>query len=215
MEASYGAPEATARALIYSFLRQVFTPLSPSLIKDLRELLPKVDVSVQVLSKLGYLIDDDFRGLVRHIPLSGEELAKCRRVYAAIFLSRVPSLLRESSFVKGLNKKELEKMYAEIGIVYQEPGLESDHLLIELDFMHHLTLAEALSWRRGNPLRVLALECEFLEKHLAAWAPNVGRIVQEESRNAFYEKAGTLLYKFLLRDIQVAKLVFKTLKGLF
>ncbi len=208
---SYGRPEATARAVIYRFLSTAFLAPSPNLIKDLREQIREVDAATQILDKIGYAIFSLVKAVYDAMPRSDVEIATCRRDYASVFLSAAPPLIRESHFVRGLDLGSVESLYAELGLVYEVPGLEPDHLSVELDFMHRLALLEAVAWGAGNPSFIMEKEVGFLGRHLASWGPKLAKVAVRKTRNPFYRALLTLLQYFVLKDHAVISAVSRML----
>jgi len=213
-EPGYGRPEATARAVIYRFLSRAFLAPSPGIVRELREQVTEVDVSAQLLETIGYRVWNSLEIALRGLPRSDSEIAQLRREYAAIFLSTKPPLIREVAHVRGLEVDELETEYCEIGVTYDIPGLDPDHLSIELDYMHRLALLEALAWKNANPLPILEKELAFLRRHLAAWVPRMARLAAARARSDFYRGLSTLLHHFIVRDVEIVALVADMLSSL-
>lgn len=209
--ASYSRPEATARAVIYRFLSTAFLAPSPILVKDLREQVKGVDAATQILDRVGYAIFPLVKAVYDSMPRTDLEVLECRRAYASMFLSTAPPLIRESHFVRELDLECVESIYAELGLVYDVPGLEPDHLSVELDFMHRLALLEAVLWGTGNPLLAIRKEVGFLGRHLASWGPKLAKVAVRKTRNPFYRALLTLLQHFVLKDHAVISAVSRTL----
>lgn len=81
--------------------------------------------------------------------------------------------------------------------------LSSDHIGVELEFMHHLTVAELKALEDGNTAVVKELkevQHEFLNKHLLRWAPLYLINMKYEARTPLYFDAADLALEFMLSD---------------
>lgn len=82
-------------------------------------------------------------------------------------------------------------------------AVSSDHIGIELEFMHHLAEAElkaleAEDQKAVNELR--EVQHEFLNKHLLKWAPMYLINLKYEARTPLYYDAADLALEFILSD---------------
>jgi TorA maturation chaperone TorD len=81
--------------------------------------------------------------------------------------------------------------------------VSSDHIGIELEFMHHLAQAElkALENKDFNAVKELQKsQKEFLNKHLLQWAPLYLINMKYEARTPFYYDAADMALEFILSD---------------
>ena len=81
--------------------------------------------------------------------------------------------------------------------------VSSDHIGIELEFMHHLANAEmqALKDENENAVKELrAVQHEFLNKHLLRWAPLYLINMKYEARTPLYYDGAEMAMEFLLSD---------------
>ncbi len=81
--------------------------------------------------------------------------------------------------------------------------VSSDHIGIELEFMHHLASAElkALEENDQEALKELrGVQKEFLNKHLLQWAPLYLINMKFEARTPLYYDAADMALEFLLSD---------------
>ncbi|MDF1874491.1 molecular chaperone TorD family protein [Sulfurimonas sp. SAG-AH-194-I05] len=81
--------------------------------------------------------------------------------------------------------------------------VSSDHIGIELEFMHHLANAEleALNDNNRNAVKELReTQQEFLNKHLLQWAPMYLINMKYEARTPLYFDAADMCLEFLLSD---------------
>jgi putative dimethyl sulfoxide reductase chaperone len=81
--------------------------------------------------------------------------------------------------------------------------VSSDHIGIELEFMHHLASAElkALEENDQEALKELqGVQKEFLNKHLLQWAPLYLINMKFEARTPLYYDAADMALEFILSD---------------
>ncbi|WP_324172596.1 molecular chaperone TorD family protein [Sulfurimonas sp.] len=81
--------------------------------------------------------------------------------------------------------------------------VSSDHIGVELEFMHHLCLAElkALEDKNESAVKeVQVVQKEFLNKHLLKWAPLYLINMKYEARTPLYYDAAEMTMEFLLSD---------------
>ena len=81
--------------------------------------------------------------------------------------------------------------------------VSSDHIGIELEFMHHLASAE-LKARQENDVdavnELVSVQKEFLNKHLLNWAPMYLINMKFEARTPLYYDAADMALEFILSD---------------
>ncbi len=81
--------------------------------------------------------------------------------------------------------------------------VSSDHIGIELEFMHHLATAELKALEEGDTNAVKELQNvqhEFLNKHLLQWAPLYLINMKYEARTPLYYDAADMALEFILSD---------------
>jgi len=81
--------------------------------------------------------------------------------------------------------------------------VSSDHIGIELEFMHHLVSAELKALKEDDTKAVQELQIvqkEFLNKHLLQWAPMYLINMKFEARTPLYYDGADLALEFLLSD---------------
>jgi len=81
--------------------------------------------------------------------------------------------------------------------------VSSDHIGIELEFMHHLLNAEIAAFEEGDKNAVselLQVQHEFLNKHLLRWAPMYLINMKYEARTPLYYDAAEMTLEFILSD---------------
>ena len=81
--------------------------------------------------------------------------------------------------------------------------VSSDHIGIELEFMHHLVKAEMSAFEEGDEKAVkelLRVQHEFLNKHLLQWAPLYLINMKYEARTPLYYDGAEMALEFILSD---------------
>jgi TorA maturation chaperone TorD len=81
--------------------------------------------------------------------------------------------------------------------------VSSDHIGVELEFMHHLCNAEKAALEDDNMDAVKELretQKEFLNKHLLQWAPMYLINMKYEARTPLYYDAADMALEFILTD---------------
>jgi len=83
--------------------------------------------------------------------------------------------------------------------------VSADHIGVELEFMHHLCEAQIKAMNDSDSEAVDELtevERDFLDKHLARWAPLYLLNMKHESRTPLYYDAADMALEFILSDYQ-------------
>ena len=77
-----------------------------------------------------------------------------------------------------------------------------DHIAIELEFMHTLIEAQIKAMEAGddNVSDIIALQKEFLNKHILQWAPMYLISAKYEARTPLYHDVADMAVEFLLSD---------------
>jgi len=81
--------------------------------------------------------------------------------------------------------------------------VSSDHIGVELEFMHHLCEAQLKAMKEGDDEAVkhlLEAQHQFLNKHLLQWAPMFLINMKYESRTPLYYDAAEMTLEFILSD---------------
>jgi len=81
--------------------------------------------------------------------------------------------------------------------------VSSDHIGIELEFMHHLVDAEMQAAQENDERAVADLQKvqhEFLNKHLLQWAPMYLINMKYEARTPLYYDGAEMALEFILSD---------------
>jgi len=96
--------------------------------------------------------------------------------------------------------EDLFRCYSHFGLEFEDAGLKEapDHMVIELEFMHYLTFLEASNpeTSRGAVLG----QGDFLERHLAAWAPGLCLSIEQHAGDSVYHGLAAILRDFLSAD---------------
>lgn len=82
-------------------------------------------------------------------------------------------------------------------------AVSSDHIGIELEFMHHLANAEKAALEDNNMdvvKEIRETQHEFLNKHLLQWAPLYLINMKYEARTPLYFDAADMALEFILSD---------------
>jgi TorA maturation chaperone TorD len=81
--------------------------------------------------------------------------------------------------------------------------VSSDHIGVELEFMHHLASAELRAFNEGDMDVVKELkqvQYDFLNKHLLRWAPLYLINMKYEARTPLYYDGAEMALEFMLSD---------------
>ncbi len=81
--------------------------------------------------------------------------------------------------------------------------VSSDHIGIELEFMHHLVDAEMKASEEGDENAVselIKVQHDFLNKHLLQWAPMYLINMKYEARTPLYYDGAEMALEFILSD---------------
>ena len=84
--------------------------------------------------------------------------------------------------------------------------VSSDHIGVELEFMHHLCEAQIKAMNEGDANAVkhlLEAQKEFLNRHLLQWAPLYLINAKYESRTPLYYDACEMALEFILSDNEI------------
>ncbi|MCX6076542.1 MAG: molecular chaperone TorD family protein [Campylobacterales bacterium] len=81
--------------------------------------------------------------------------------------------------------------------------VSADHIGVELEFMHHLCVAEMKALQEGDKEAIKELQevqRAFLNKHLLQWAPMYLISMKFEARTPLYYDAADMALEFILSD---------------
>ena len=88
--------------------------------------------------------------------------------------------------------------------------VSSDHIGVELEFMHHLCQAQIKAAEEGDNDAVAELQSvqhRFLNTHLLQWAPMYLINMKYESRTPLYYDAAEMALEFILSDNEMLSAV--------
>lgn len=84
--------------------------------------------------------------------------------------------------------------------------VSSDHIGVELEFMHHLCEAEKQAFEAKDEAAIAELQnvqYEFLKNHLLRWAPLYLINAKYESRTPLYYETAEMTLEFILSDFEL------------
>ncbi len=114
--------------------------------------------------------------------------------------------VREDQMVETGGANPVTDMYSAYNFMVDYEAsrtVSSDHIGVELEFMHHLCLAELKALEEGDMASVKeirAVELEFLNKHLLQWAPLYLINMKFEARTPLYFDGAEMALEFILSD---------------
>lgn len=114
--------------------------------------------------------------------------------------------VREDQMVETGGANPVTDMYSAYNFMVDYEAsrtVSSDHIGVELEFMHHLCLAEFKALEEGDmnsAKEIRAVEKEFLNKHLLQWAPLYLINMKFEARTPLYYDAAEMALEFILSD---------------
>lgn len=88
--------------------------------------------------------------------------------------------------------------------------VSSDHIGVELEFMHHLCQAQIKAVEEGDNdsvAELIAVQHRFLNTHLLQWAPMYLINMKYESRTPLYYDAAEMALEFILSDNEMLSAV--------
>ena len=88
--------------------------------------------------------------------------------------------------------------------------VSSDHIGVELEFMHHLCQAQLKATQEGDgdaAVELQAVQHRFLNNHLLKWAPMYLINMKYESRTPLYYDAAEMALEFILSDNEMLSAV--------
>jgi TorA maturation chaperone TorD len=91
--------------------------------------------------------------------------------------------------------------------------VSSDHIGIELEFMHHLCQAQLKALQEGDDEAVMEAQraqLNFLTTHLVAWAPLYLINMKYESRTPLYYDVAEMTLEFILSDNEMLSKVLSS-----
>ncbi len=114
--------------------------------------------------------------------------------------------VREDQMVETGGANPVTDMYSAYNFMVDYEAsrtVSSDHIGVELEFMHHLCLAELKALEDDDMVSVKEIkevQSEFLNKHLLKWAPLYLINMKFEARTPLYYDAAEMTMEFILSD---------------
>lgn len=114
--------------------------------------------------------------------------------------------VREDQMVETGGANPVTDMYSAYNFMVDYEAsrtVSSDHIGVELEFMHHLCLAELKALEEGaiaSVKEIREVQLEFLSKHLLKWAPLYLINMKFEARTPLYYDAAEMALEFILSD---------------
>jgi TorA maturation chaperone TorD len=114
--------------------------------------------------------------------------------------------VREDQMVETGGANPVTDMYSAYNFMVDYEAsrtVSSDHIGVELEFMHHLCLGEQKALQEGDMASVREIrevQHEFLNKHLIKWAPLYLINMKFEARTPLYYDAAEMALEFILSD---------------
>ncbi|MEA1983355.1 MAG: molecular chaperone TorD family protein [Campylobacterota bacterium] len=180
-----------------------------------RVLLQELDVETLQMIKNDEAILDFFPTLKEWEPLKEVEEKKLLEEYLnpdfvnLSVLHLIPYetfYTREDQMIETGGANPVTDMYSayEFMVDYEiARTLSSDHIGVELEFMHHLANAELKALENNDMIAVKELreaQKEFLAKHLVNWAPLYLINMKYEARTPLYYDGAEMALEFILSD---------------
>lgn len=194
---------ARERSNVYILLAAIYHgEPSMALLKQIKETR-----FLEVLSDCGVQLDNDFS------QASDDELTEDLAVeYTRLFIGpgkHIPpyeSVHHERDDGNwgnfwGASTVEVKKFIESTGLKYnvEYSGLP-DHIGVEFDFMHEVTMREAQAWEEEDSygaLHCLKIEKKFIEEHLVKWIPTFCDKVVKNVQLSFYREMAKQTKNFI------------------
>lgn len=200
-----------ARSKVYEFISAAFSYPDAALVELLKSRLPDTESGVS-------LLEDrlSFEALQALKPaISSPSPGKLETEYVQTFGHAISKECPPYEAEYGQSHIfQQSQTLADIAGFYRAFGLDVapdfkdrlDHISVELEFMHFLSLKEAYALTKGHPEERLALcreaQAKFLGEHLGQWVPGFEERLREKAEGSFYALLGGLLRTFLTLETQ-------------
>ena len=117
--------------------------------------------------------------------------------------------LKEKDYVTADRQKlweDLVRFYEHFGLSYDLRQCKEwpDWIGIELEFLHYLTFMEAGTTGPAQSAYVAA-EADFLERHLATWASELGAGIETMASATPYARYASVLREFVAADAEFTR----------
>jgi DMSO reductase family type II enzyme chaperone len=115
--------------------------------------------------------------------------------------------LGDALFREGNVLADISGFYRAFGLLIgSEERERPDHVTVELEFMHVLTLKEAIARVHHGPAEVgicRSAQRRFWRDHLGRWLPSFGLVLAAKSPDGFYKDVGSNLAEFAEAESRV------------
>ena len=215
------------RQTIYAFLKRVYEKELPKefLAEMPGKMKPLLAVTKMLPNKEAQKAVKELVQFASSIPPKDLDAItlKLAADYARLFLSinKVPPHPSESVYREGAmmqySRDEVLRTYWSFGVdkvkEFTEP---EDHIAVEFGFMMYLCGKAVEALKNGDSKK--AKKCiqgqqDFLEEHLAKWAPKLVKDIQGTARTPFYKAVAVLTEECIGMDISAVKDILKQLRG--
>ncbi len=176
----------------------------------------------QVMKEISLVLDLDFAAeleiLEEHVHPSGVGLAALQVEHSQLFIGPFSlgappyeSYYREKGIVMGAGTADVKETYRKAGFEIVEDFKDApDHIVLELNFLSELCLAETRALSEGCQNDVSALRRgmkHFLERHFFSWIYAFRKAVENHAKYSFYPTVVKMLveaasshYRYLERE---------------
>jgi molybdopterin guanine dinucleotide-containing S/N-oxide reductase-like protein len=200
---------------IYSLLSKIYE--KETTVESLQNLLNDVD---SILTAESELLDGAFAKVLEHVRSlrmlisdllkqdSKQIQSSLAKEYAHLFLGFGKFHPSESSYrsdngsIMQEFRDDVVETYRKLGVrkvdEYREP---EDHIAVELQFMAYLCRRTIEALNDGGRLdevkKYLEAQRDFINNHLALWAPGLVKDILKSAENGFYKEAAQLTAEFI------------------
>ncbi len=163
------------------------------------------------LDELGIHLTDDLKTTKRD---------KLEVEYTRLFISTYPSVPCPpyESYYKSNEKLLMREEAVKINKLYREYGVDlsekfnepPDHIALELEFMHFLSLNESRYWKEesiDDAIYFLRGELEILSTFLATWVHSFSECIKKHAKLSFYKELSLLTRKYVEEDFAFVRFV--------
>lgn len=215
---------AFKRCSLYDLLGIAFLYPTQEVIAELKEkenldLIEEIKEIYSVMPSFAETLDSFKKGIY-----SIAEIPEMQVEYARLFIGpfKLPSPPYESVYrveSKGLlmgdSTIDVKKIYQEEGLgVSSDVHDLPDHILVELEFMAHLSEQESISWEKDieKAKHYLAKQDGFLTGHLTQWIPQFTKAVYDNSGLEFYRSLARFTGSFIALDHDYVRALINSVK---
>jgi len=197
------AAVAEQRSNIYALLSAIYREeMTSDLLRQIKD--PRF---LGVLSGLGIDLSGDF------FQKAEEEVLETMAIeYARLFIGPGKHISPHESVHHKKDNAKWGQLWGDstvkVKTFIESSGLEykpeykglPDHISVELEFMHQVTLREEQAWKEKDEegaLYCMKIEKKFIEEHLSRWIPDFCEKVVQEAELPFYRAMAALTKNFI------------------